>query len=170
MTSEGVGSYWPFATGRKVDQANLLLQQVVDTPKVRYILCPNQHVGAWRTSFMPQWIAREYLARRGGATFTPDQVEPARCSLLGYAMRSITIEGQTLPRIMLRVDAQQEVGPDAYDLGALQLSNFFQKQLEEFLVEDIDPLGRKIIQACLDGCDVKTYEELIPHPFLEQAE
>ena len=26
MTSEGVGSYWPFATGRRVDQANLLLE------------------------------------------------------------------------------------------------------------------------------------------------
>ncbi len=168
MTSEGVGSYWPFATGRKVDQANLLLQQIVDTPKVRYILCPNQHIGAWKTSFMPQWIAREYLARRGGAQFTPSQVEPARCALLGYALRSITIEGQSLPRILLRVDAQQEVGPDAYDLGAVQLGNFFQEQLEGFLHEDIDPLGRKIIDACLSGCDVNTFEELIPHPFIEQ--
>ncbi|MHB1319768.1 MAG: DUF4914 family protein, partial [Anaerolineae bacterium] len=28
MSSEGVGSYWPFATGRRVDQANLLLEQI----------------------------------------------------------------------------------------------------------------------------------------------
>jgi hypothetical protein len=46
MSSEGVGSYWPFATGRRVDQVNLLLDQVERTRKVRYILCPNQHVGA----------------------------------------------------------------------------------------------------------------------------
>ena len=26
MSSEGVGSYWPFATGRQVDQANLLIE------------------------------------------------------------------------------------------------------------------------------------------------
>lgn len=167
MSSEGVGSYWPFATGRKVDQANLLLHQIVDTPKVRYILCPNQHIGAWKTSFMPQWIAREYLARRGGARFTAEQVEAARCALLGYAMRSITIEGQTIPGILLRVETQKEVGPDAYDLGAVQLSNFFQEQLEGFLHDDIDPLGRKIIEACLDGCDINTYEKLIPHPFIE---
>jgi hypothetical protein len=83
MTSEGVGSYWPFATGRRVDKANLLLQQIADTPCVRYGLCPNQHIGAWRVGFMPQWVMREYLARRGGAGFTREQIVPARCPLLG---------------------------------------------------------------------------------------
>ena len=48
MTSEGVGSYWPFATGRRVDQANLLLQQIIDTPNTLFVLCPNQHIGAWK--------------------------------------------------------------------------------------------------------------------------
>ena len=65
MTSEGVGSYWPFASGRMVDHANLLLRQIQQTPKVRYSLTPNQHVGAWSVRFMPEWISREYLGRRG---------------------------------------------------------------------------------------------------------
>lgn len=47
MSSEGVGSYWPFATGRMVDQANLLLEQIMDYPNTRYILVPNQHVGIY---------------------------------------------------------------------------------------------------------------------------
>jgi hypothetical protein len=67
ITSEGVGSYWPFAAGCMVDHANLLLRQMRATPKVRYTLTPNQHVGCWQVSFMPQWIAREYLGRRGSA-------------------------------------------------------------------------------------------------------
>ncbi len=46
-SSEGAGSYWPFATGRMVDQANLLLDQIVAKPRMKYILCPNQHVAAW---------------------------------------------------------------------------------------------------------------------------
>jgi len=46
MESEGVGSYWAFATGRSVDQANLLLQQIIATPETRYVLVPNQHIGA----------------------------------------------------------------------------------------------------------------------------
>jgi hypothetical protein len=168
MTSEGVGSYWPFATGRKVDQANLLLKQIMDTPKVRYILCPNQHVGVWKTGFMPQWIAREYLARRGGARFTQDQVTPARCSLLGYAIKSITVEGQSVPANMLRVETQKEVGLEAYDLGALMLKDFFFEQLDTFLDEDLNPLGRRIIESCLSGCAVEEYARLIPHPFVEK--
>jgi hypothetical protein len=170
MSSEGVGSYWPFATGRMVDQANLLLQQIVETPKVRYILCPNQHIGAWKTGFMPQWIAREYIARRGGAKFSNEQVTPSRCPLLGYALKSITIEGQTIPGIMLRVETQKEVGPDAYDLGALMLTEFFHGQLEEFLHKDLNPLGRQIIERCLAGADVTEYEKLIPHPCIDREE
>lgn len=168
MSSEGVGSYWPFATGRKVDQANLLLQQVLDTPKVRYILCPNQHVGAWRTGFMPQWIAREYLARRGGARFTHEQVKSSRCSLLGYALRNITIEGQSVPGCLLRVETQGEVGLDAYDKGAMELTEFFKRELQKIVHPELNPLGREIIDACLNGADVETYEKLIPHPFIEQ--
>lgn len=48
MTSEGVGSYWPFATGKQVTQANLLLKQIVDTSNTRFILIPNQNVGVYR--------------------------------------------------------------------------------------------------------------------------
>ena len=168
MSSEGVGSYWPFATGRMVDQANLLLQQVVDTPRVKYVLCPNQHVGAWKTGFMPQWIAREYLARRGGARFTSEQVAPSRCPLLGYALKSVVVEGQTIPGILLRVETQKEVGPAAYDLGALQLTNFFHQQLEQFLGDELHPLGRRIIECCLSGGTVADYAGLLPHPVLDE--
>lgn len=170
MSSEGVGSYWPFATGRMVDQANLLLQQVVDTPRVKYILCPNQHVGAWKAGFMPQWIAREYLARRGGARFHAGQVQPSRCPLLGYALKSVVVEGQTIPGILLRVETQKEVGPAAYDLGALQLTNFFHQELEQFLEADLMPLGRQIIECCLAGGAVEDYARLLPHPVLDIEE
>jgi Zn-finger nucleic acid-binding protein len=49
---------------------------------VRYVLIPNQHIGAWEVGFMPQWITREYLARRGGARFGAGRLKPpaARCS------------------------------------------------------------------------------------------
>ncbi len=170
MESEGVGSYWPFATGRMVDHANLLLHQIVDTPKVRYILCPNQHIGSWKTSFMPQWIAREYLARRGGARFNSSQVTPARCPLLGYALNSIVIEGQTIPGILLRVEIQKEVGPEAYDTGAQILTDFFHSELSNYLVPDLDPLGRQIIEACLAGKAAEDMAALIPHPFLDPDE
>jgi hypothetical protein len=118
MGSEGVGSYWPFATGRRVDQANLLLRQFENTRKTRYILCPNQHIGAWETGFVPQWIAREYLARRGNAKFKPDQIVPARCPLLGWSLAALQVEGRQIPKWFLQVETQPEVGVEAYDAGA----------------------------------------------------
>jgi hypothetical protein len=162
MSSEGVGSYWPFATGRRVTQANLLLAQIQQAPHVRYVLCPNQHVGAWATGFMPQWIAREYLARRGHARFNPDQIQPARCPLLGYTLYQLQVEGRMIPRWFLQVNTQPEVGDEAYDQGAAQLYGFFHEYLVQFLEPDLSPLGRQIIDCCLSRGTVEDYERLLP--------
>jgi len=162
MSSEGVGSYWPFATGRRVDQANLLLAQFRDNPNTRYVLCPNQYIGAWRVGFMAEWLMREYLARRGSARFKPDQIRPARSPLLGYALHQLQLEGRFVARWFLQVNTQPEVGNDGYDQGARILYDFFRKQLDLFLTDDLDPLGRQIIECCLDEGSVEDYARLIP--------
>ncbi|TFG71966.1 MAG: DUF4914 family protein [Anaerolineales bacterium] len=161
MSSEGVGSYWPFATGRRVDQANLLLAQFRDNTNTRYILCPNQYVGAWEVGFMAEWIMREYMARRGTAQFTSEQIRPARSSLLGYAIHQLQIEGRFVSRWFLQVNTQPEVGDAGYDQGADMLFHFFREQLLRFLGNDLDPLGRAIIECCLDKGDVEDYSRLI---------
>ena len=162
MSSEGVGSYWPFATGRRVDQANLLLAQFRNNPNTRYVLCPNQHVGVWHTGFMPEWIMREYLARRGTARFKPEQIRPARCALLGYALHQFQVEGRFVSRWFLQVNTQPEVGTSGYDDGAQQLYDFFSEQLNLYLTEDLDPLGRAIIDCFMDRGSVSDYNGLIP--------
>ncbi|MGF1508928.1 MAG: DUF4914 family protein [Myxococcota bacterium] len=161
ITSEGVGSYWPFATGRRVDQANLLLDQIMRTSDSLYVLCPNQHLGAWRVGFMPQWIAREYLARRGTAPFRPEQLAPARCALLGFSLQALQVEGTPIDHGFLRVESQPEVGDEAYDLGARELEAFFANQLVSFEDDyDLHPLGRRIIDACLSGATLEDYVQL----------
>ncbi len=162
MTSEGVGSYWPFATGRMVDQANLLLNQFRRGTRIRNILTPNQHIGAWEVGFMPQWIAREYLARRGPAPFRKDQLRPARCPLLGYTLHQLQVEGRAVARWFLQVDTQPEVGEEAYDKGAEILTNFFKDCVRQYLDADLDPLGRQIIECCLDNGTVEDYESFLP--------
>ncbi len=162
MSSEGVGSFWPFATGRRVDQANLLLAQFERNTRMRYILCPNQYVGAWKVSFMPEWVAREYLARRGTAHFGADQIRPARCPLLGYALHHLHIEGRTVSRWFLQTNTQPEIGDEAYDKGAEMLDGFFREYLAHFRVPDLAPLGHQIIECCLDGGGVLEYEALLP--------
>ena len=162
LSSEGVGSYWPFATGRRVRQANLLLDQIRATPKTRYVLVPNQHVGCWEVGFMPQWVAREYIARRGGAKFRPDQLTPARSPLLGMTLASMLVEGQQINPWFLQVELQTEVGIAGYDAGAKLLADFFRQELSPYLEEDdLDPLGRQIIECCNSGGELADYQKLL---------
>lgn len=170
MSSEGVGSYWPFATGRRVDHANLILEQIQQTPRVRYILTPNQHIGAWEVSFMPQWIAREYLARRGGVRFAREQLRAARCPLLGYTPRAIQIEGRQIGSWFFEVDQQPEVGTAAYDEGAEILHTFFADELSQYLVPDLHPDGRRIIECCLDRGTLDDYAALVGPEVFEEEE
>jgi hypothetical protein len=168
MQSEGVGSYWAFATGRRVDQANLLLHQIIDTPETRHVLIPNQHIGAWKVGFMAEWIAREYLARRGSAKFGRDQMQDAICPLLGYLPKQLRIEGFMIPRVFIQVEEQIQGGMEVYNEGARQWREFFAKELKQFLVPDLDPLGKTIIEACLDGAHQEDYRRLIPHPMFRE--
>lgn len=160
MSSEGVGSYWPFATGRRVDQANILFRQVMSTPDTMFLLIPNQHVGCWETGFAPQWIAREYLARRGSAEFPAGHVLDSRCSLLGRTPRTIQVEGQVIGHWFLQVETQPEVGEDGYDRGAAMLTDFFHEQIRQYLEADLEPKAQEIIKACLDGASVSDFDRL----------
>lgn len=170
MTSEGVGSYWPFATGRRTEHANLLLNQIIETPAVRYVLMPNQYIGAWKVGFMPQWIVREYLARRGGARFNEENVKVSRCPLLGFTPGSMMVEGRMIGSWFFEVDKQPEVGSHAYDQGAKILEDFFHRELRAFLSDDLLPTGRKIIECCLSGGTLDDYRKLLDLPMFEEEE
>ncbi|MDD4490118.1 MAG: DUF4914 family protein [Paludibacter sp.] len=162
MGSEGVGSYWPFATGKMVEHANILLQQILDTPVTRYTLVPNQYIGVWEVGFKPQLLMREYLTRRGNAKLKQDQYQAARCPLLGYELNYLTIEGAKIPSRFLQVYKQTEVGTEGYDKGANILYDFFRKELQQYLVPELNPLGKQIIEACLKGANVEDYNKFIP--------
>jgi hypothetical protein len=162
MEAEGVGSYWPFATGRKVDQANLLLKQILDTPRTRYVLIPNQNIGAYKTGFAPQWVVREFLARWGSAKFRPDQIEESRTPLLGYSLKKLRMNDTQIPPGLLQVNRQIAVGDEGYDKGAKMLIDFFKKELKEFLVPELDSFGTKIIQTFLDDGTLEDFVKLTP--------
>jgi hypothetical protein len=162
MESEGVGSYWPFATGKMVDHANMLLEQIIQTPRMRYTLVPNQHIGAWKVGFKPQLLMREYLTRRGNAKLRSDQYQQSRCPLLGFELNYLTIEGAKIPSRFLQVHRQVEVGTDGYDAGSQILYDFFRKELKKFQNPDLNPTGKKIIDACLAGATVDDYNSIIP--------
>ncbi len=162
MGSEGVGSYWPFATGKKITHANLLLEQIINTPRMRYTLVPNQHIGAWKVGFRPQLLMREYLTRRGNAKLRTDQYQYARCPLLGFELNYLTIEGAKIPSRFLQVHKQVEVENSGYDAGSQILYDFFRRELQQYLKPELLPVGRKIIEACLAGASVEDYLTIVP--------
>jgi hypothetical protein len=162
LVAEGVGSFWPFSTGTKVAAANLQLQQILAYPRTRFVLTPNQHVGAYKVGFSTEWLTREWLARRGAGRMRADQLTPARCPLFGYAPKDVTLDGQPIRRTLLLPDQQSQVGEEAYDIGAAILTGFFKVELAKFLSDELDPLGRKIIEVCLNDGTVADYESLTP--------
>lgn len=162
MGSEGVGSYWPFATGKMIRHANLLLEQIIHTPRTRYTLVPNQHIGVWKVGFKPQLIMREYLTRRGNAKLRSDQYQYARCPLLGFELNYLTIEGAKIPSRFLQVHKQIEIETSGYDAGAEILYDFFKAELQKYLTPDLLPAGRRIIETCFRRGSVEDYLEIIP--------
>lgn len=161
LSGEGVGSYWPFATGKRVTQANLLLEQIKNSPETKYVLIPNQHIGAYEVGFTPEWISREFIARRGGVSFRDGQLVPARCSLLGYALETLKIDGQYIRKEFLQPELQKEFGEAGYDAGAKVLVDFFKEELAKYNTEELNPLGKQIIEAFLNDAPVETFESLL---------
>ena len=162
MESEGVGSYWPFATGKRIVHANMLLKQIIETPRTTFTLVPNQNIGVWEMGFKPQLLMREYLTRRGVAKFKTDQYQPARSPILGYEMNYLTIEGSKIPSRFLKVYNQTEVGLEGYDAGAELLQKFFREELQKYLQKDLLLTGKRIIDACLSNATVEEYNEIVP--------
>lgn len=162
LDSEGVGSYWPFATGRRVRQANLLLEQILSCPNTRYVLIPNQHIGIYAVGFSAEWIAREYLARRGGVNMGEDQLLPARCPILGYSLREMKVDGQYISPKLLRPELQERLGEAGYDAGAAMLTDFFRRELERYDDPELHPTGRAILDCFHQGGSVGDYEAIIP--------
>lgn len=162
LSSEGVGSYWPFATGKMVTQANILLKQILDTTETKYVLIPNQYIGIHKVGFMGEWLSREYLARRGDAKFKKEQLKAAKCPLLGFALENLKLGSTDIPHSFLQVDQQPEIGAEAYTEGARQLSNFFKEEVKKFLTPELDPIGKEIIELCLNDGTLEDYLKITP--------
>lgn len=162
LASEGVGSYWPFATGLKVKQANILLEQILDSPNTRYVLIPNQHIGNYKIGFSAEWISREYLARRGGVNMKMDRLTSARCSLLGYALKDMKVDGQHIHSKFLRPETQETLGREGYDMGAKILRDFFETELAVYDVEELHPVGKQILECFKNNGTIEDYCDIIP--------
>ncbi|MBQ0026424.1 MAG: DUF4914 family protein [Lachnospiraceae bacterium] len=161
LKAEGVGSYWPFCTGKKVTQANMLLKQMLASPKTLNILIPNQHIGAYNVGFAGEWLTREYLSRRVGQV-RMRHLTPARCPIFGYSLEEMKVDGQYIRQTFLRPELQSKLGFEGYDAGAKILTDFFKEQIPQFMTDELDPLGRQILELILNDAPLEEYLKITP--------
>ena len=69
-----------------------------------------------------------------------------------------------IPRVFLQEEEQLQGGMVVNEEGARQWREFFAGELKQIQVPELDPLGYRIIEACLDGAHQEDYRRLIPHP------
>lgn len=162
LASEGVGSYWPFATGLRVSQANLLMEQILRCDRTRYVLIPNQHIGIFRVGFAPEWVSREYLARRGGVNMKMDRLVPARSPLMGYCLKEMKVDGQRISSRFLRPEVQDTLGEEGYDAGAAILRDFFERELAVYDTPELHPVGRQILECFRNNGSIEDYCAITP--------
>ena len=72
------------------------------------------------------------------------------------------LDGQYIRPTFLRPENQSKLGLEGYDAGAKILTDFFKEQIRPFLTDDLDPLGREIIQCCLQDGTLDDYLALTP--------
>lgn len=161
LTSEGVGSFWPFASGKFIDLANILLEQIINSPNICYILLPNQHIGCYKVGFSTQWIVREYLARRG-SKFNVEYLRPSPLALLGYEPNQIKINGQFIPNELLHPYEQIELGMDGYNKGAEILTTFAKQELKKYYANEMNQLGKSILDIAISNGKLEDYIEILP--------
>ncbi|OOB79656.1 MAG: hypothetical protein BEN18_03605 [Epulopiscium sp. Nuni2H_MBin001] len=82
--------------------------------------------------------------------------------MLGYSPKTIKVDGLRLPNVLLRTNMQPEIGDEGYDAGAAILNNFFKQEIRQYLTPEIHPLGRAIIECCLNDGSISDYRKLIP--------
>ncbi|HSN58439.1 MAG TPA: DUF4914 family protein, partial [Clostridiaceae bacterium] len=78
----------------------------------------------------------------------------------------VKIDGKEIPKQLLRVFEQPEVGMDVFMQGSKKLEDFFRLELQNYLKDDLDPLGRKIIESFLNGDSITELEKLMPCSYI----
>ena len=91
-----------------------------------------------------------------------DRLTPSRCSLLGYSLKEMKVDGQNIRSKFLHPETQETLGTEGYDKGAKILYDFFAKELEAYEVEELHPVGKQILECFRNNGTVEDYCAIIP--------
>ena len=91
-----------------------------------------------------------------------DRLIPARCPLLGYALKEMKVDGQQISSRFLRPERQETLGVEGYDKGAKILYDFFAQELSAFDVPELHPIGKEILKCFQENGSIEDYCSIIP--------
>ena len=91
-----------------------------------------------------------------------ESLTPARCSLLGYTLEEMKVDGQHIRSKFLRPETQETLGTEGYDMGAQILYDFFEKELAAYDTEELHPIGRQILECFKNNGTIEDYCSIIP--------
>ena len=72
------------------------------------------------------------------------------------------LDNQYIRQTFLRPETQSKLGTEGYDAGAKILTDFFKAEIQQFLTDELDPLGQDIIRCCLNDGTLEDYLALTP--------
>ena len=108
-----------------------------------------------------QHFLDEYLKEHAGE-IKAKHLTPARCPLFGYALVDMKLDGQYVRQTFLRPETQSKLGTKGYDAGAKILTYFFKSEIRQYPTQELDELGRSIIECCLNDGTLDDYLKLTP--------
>ncbi len=141
-------------------EANALLTEIKESEAI-FTLLPVGFVGAWRVKAKVLCMGRNIISGKQ-KTFTEQRsLFPARYVLFGYAPKATHTGQFDMPEEFLRVEKQVELGTEGYDLSAGIIRDIFITSLESHLTNEIDPLGRAIIELFLNNGSIKEFDTIL---------
>ena len=133
----------------------------MNSPNTTNVLIPNQHIGAYHVGFMGEWLSREYLC--------PPPWHGAREASGARALRAVRLRARrdearrpVRPSDLPAPRDAVQAGTEGYDAGAKILADFHREQVAQFVCDDLDPLGKEIIDCCLHDGTLDDYLALTP--------
>jgi len=75
-------------------------------------------------------------------------------------LKSLKVDGTFLPKGLLQVNEQLEVGNEAYDAGAQILADFFKRELKQFQTAELHPMANQIINVCMSDGTLDDYAKI----------
>ena len=114
---------------------------------------------SWLSTATARTVA---AADRALVVINTEPISIRGCKNIKARLDEMKIDGQYIRVTFLRPELQSKLGYAGYDAGAKILTDFIKEQVQQFISDELDPVGRRIIDLCLNDAPLEEYLALTP--------